>query len=96
MSDTPNPHALDGDYRAARERGRELVTLIKAVDDYGPDADPGGNMIRGQVAQMVGEITPLSIWLLIEVLARSVAATYDNLDDWSAAVIQAVADEDRP
>lgn len=96
MSPEGNPHALDDNYRRAREYGRELVTLIKAVDGYGPGGDPGGHMIRGQIAQHVSETTPLSTWLLVEVLARSVAATFDNLDDWSEAVIQAVADEETP
>lgn len=83
--------ALDPYYREARDCARELVTLIKVADDNGTDED--GHVIRGQIRQKVNESTPLQTWLLVEVLARGVAATYDDLADWSESVLQALAEE---
>ena len=84
---------LEPYYREAREFARYLITLIKVGDDNGTDED--GHVIRGQIRQQVrtweSEASPLRTWLLIEVLARSVAATYDDLDEWSAAVIESLA-----
>jgi hypothetical protein len=79
-------------YTAANEKAREIVTLIKTAEAY--DSDPDGHAIRGQIRQHVRDATPLQVWLLIEVLARSVAATYEDLDEWSAAVIAALATTD--
>lgn len=83
---------LDPYYRAAREAAREIVTLIKVAEENG--TDPDAHVIRGQVRQYVRDHTPLQTWLLVEVLARAVAATYEDLDDWSTAVLQAVAAEE--
>ena len=83
-------------YRQAQEFGREIVTLIKVAEANGTDQD--GHVIRGQIRQRVSEwetdSSPLRVWLLIEVLARSVAATYEDLDDWSVSVLQAVAEDE--
>ena len=88
----PDPSALDPYYREAKEAGRELVTLIKIAEEQG--SDPDGHVIRGQIRQYVRDHGPTQVWLLIEVLARSVAATFDDLADWSAAIIQADTDKD--
>lgn len=82
---------LDPYYAEAREKAREIVTLIKTAEAW--EADPDGHDIRGQIRQHVRDSTDLGVWLLIEVLARSVAATYEDLDEWSAAVLQALAEE---
>jgi hypothetical protein len=83
---------LDDYYREACEYAREIVTLIKVAEQHGTDDD--GHVIRGQIRQKVNGSTPLQTWLLVEVLARAVAATYDDLDDWSAAVIQALSTQE--
>jgi len=88
----PDPSALDPYYQQAREAGRELITLIKIAEEQG--SDPDGHIIRGQIRQYVRDNGPTQVWLLIEVLARSVAATYDDLADWSASVIQAETEKD--
>lgn len=90
------PTALDPYYREAKEAAREIVTLIKFAEENGGEGgDP--HAIRGQIRQQVTawerESSPMRTWLLIEVLARSVAATYEDLDDWSTAVLKAMADE---
>lgn len=82
---------LEPYYAEAREYARELITLIKFAEQNGADAD--GHEIRGQIRQKVRESTPLQTWLLIEVLARSVAATYEDLEDWSESVLQALSEE---
>ena len=88
--------ALDPYYQQAREFAREIVTLIKFAEEHGSD---GGHEIRTQIRQQVREWetegSQMRTWLLIEVLSRSVAATYDDLADWSEAVLNAVADEER-
>jgi hypothetical protein len=96
---TPDPSALDPYYREAREFAREIVTLIKFAEEHGgEESDP--HAIRGQIRQQVTawekEGSAIRTWLLIEVLARSVAATYDDLADWSASVIEAVSAEVDP
>jgi hypothetical protein len=91
MSD---PGALDPYYRQAQEQAREFVTLIKVAEEMG--ADPDGHDIRGQIRQYVRANPMLGTWLLIEVLARSVAATFDDLEDWSAAIVATVAEEETP
>lgn len=85
---------LEPYYNDARTYARELITLIKIADENGTDTD--GHIIRGQIRQKVREGTQLQTWLLVEVLARAVAATYEDLSDWSDAVIQAVATEEDP
>lgn len=87
----PDPSALDPYYREAREAAREIVTLIKLAEEQG--TDPLAIVIRGVVREKVRDNTPAQTWLLIEVLARAVAATYDDLDDWSTSVLKAVAEE---
>lgn len=89
--------ALDPYYREVQEFAREVITLIKFAEQHGgEDSDP--HAIRGQIRQQVTqwerEASGMRTWLLIEVLARSVAATYDDLNDWSEAVIQAIAQEE--
>lgn len=88
---------LDPYYREACETAREIVTLIKVAEER--DSDRGGHVIRGQIRQQVraweSEASPLRTWLLIEVLARAVAATYDDLADWSESVLKALADGER-
>lgn len=81
--------ALDPYYREAREAAREIITLIKVAEEHGTDSE--GHEIRGQIRQYVRDHTDLQTWLLIDVLARAVAATYEDLSDWSASVIEAVA-----
>jgi fermentation-respiration switch protein FrsA (DUF1100 family) len=71
---------LEEFYRAAREQAREFVTLVKFAEEHGGEAaDP--HAIRGQIRQYVRDATDAQVWFLIEVLARSVAATYENLAD---------------
>lgn len=85
--------ALDLYYQQASEKAREFVTLVKTAEQHGPDADPGGHIVRGQIRQWSNEATDLQRWLMVEVLARAVAATYDDLDDWSQSVLEAIASE---
>jgi hypothetical protein len=88
-----DPSVLEPFYREAREQAREFVTLIKFAEQHGgEDADP--HAIRSQIRQYVSTATPAQTWFLIEVLARSVAATYDDLEEWSAAVIEALSNEE--
>lgn len=82
---------LDPYYREAKEAGREFVTLIKVAEEN--DTDPDGHIVRGQIRQYVRDATDAQVWLLVEVLARSVAATYEDLDDWSNSVLEAIAEE---
>lgn len=84
---------LDAYYREAREYARELITLIKVADDSDTDPDEASREIRGQIRQYVRGATPTQVWLLIHVLANAVAATYDDLGDWSTSVIEALADD---
>ena len=89
MADDP----LEPFYRAAREQAREFVTLIKFAEEHGgEESDP--HAIRGQIRQYARDATDAQVWFLIEVLARSVAATYEDLNDWSVSVIEAIAKED--
>lgn len=81
---------LDMYYQEARETAREIVTLIKVAEEQ--RTDPDALIIRGVVREKVREHTPLQTWLLVEVLARAVAATYDDLADWSSSVLKAVAE----
>jgi hypothetical protein len=83
---------FDDLYRRAQEDAREIVTLMKMAEEQGLDDDAH---IRGIVRQRMSTyIEPRQSWLLIEVLARAVADTFDNLADWSEHVVTALGGED--
>jgi hypothetical protein len=77
--------ATEKEYQRALETARILVTTHLEDEDA----------LRSQVLLALRGATRLSVANLVEVLVIAVGNTFDSLDDWSEAVVTALADQYR-
>lgn len=77
--------ATEKEYKRALETARILVTTHLENEDA----------LRRQVLLAIRHASPISIANLVEVLVIAVGNTFDDLDDWSRAVVEALADQYR-
>lgn len=90
-NDAEDEARYEAEYRAAGEAAREIVTLMKMAEGQGYD-DPAH--MGGIVREVMRGYQSRQAWRLVEVIARGVAGTFADLDEWSTHVLDALAEGD--